>query len=179
MKIVRSKKKSKSPSLVEVNNILANIRLFLLRNPVAKEMCKEMGFEESILYGISISFSDDLDVAAKTVNSNIILNIDLHDEDFSIIMRYVIHELTHAFQHMKRADSKDPYDNFEYLDRPDELEAFQYQIEFDDEYGVGESDTAEYVEELMEYHDIDKEDKGNKREELLDKTDVNASINKN
>ena len=173
-----TKKKSNSPSLNDVNNALSNIRIFLIGNSLAEEICNDMGFEKKVLYGIPISFSDEIDVAAKTINSNIILNVSLIDEDFNIIMRYVIHELVHAFQHMRRKSDGDPYESYEYLDRPDEMEAFQYQLLFDEEYGVGEDDTVEYVEDLVDYHDVDKKDSDGKKNELLIKTDIDDSINK-
>jgi hypothetical protein len=168
---------SDNPSLDLINRALSNIRLLLLKNPIAKEICSDLDFDKRGLYGIPISFSDEIDVAAKTINSNIILNVTLLREDFSLMMRYVIHELVHAIQHINMASLGDPYDQYEYLDRPDEVEAFQYQVKFEDEYGAGEEDAIEYVEELIDYHDIDGGDAEDKKELLLDKVS-RGSINK-
>ena len=83
----------------------------------------------------------------------------------------------HAIQHIKMNNDKDPYDKYDYLDRPDEVEAFQYQVKFEDEYGSGNEDAIEYVEELIEYHDIEGRDAESKKEQLLDKVN-DSSINK-
>ena len=152
------------------NMALSNIRAYLLKNDVAEDICKEFGFDKNILYGVSISFDSEIDVAAKTTDSKMLLNTSLLDEKFDIIMRYVIHELVHVFQHIKREGIDDPYDGMEYLERPDEVQAFQFQVEFQEDFS-GENDAKEYVDDLIEYHEIDDNQKDDKKEELLDRVD--------
>jgi len=152
------------------NMALSNIRAYLLKNDVAEDICKEFGFDKNILYGVSISFDSEIDVAAKTTDSKMLLNTSLLDEKFDIIMRYVIHELVHVFQHIKREGTDDPYDGMEYLERPDEVQAFQFQVEFQEDFS-GENDAKEYVDDLIEYHEIDDNQKDDKKEELLDRVD--------
>jgi hypothetical protein len=83
-------------------------------------------------------------------------------------MRYAIHELVHALQHMRNKTKKDPYKDKEYLDRGDELEAFQYQIKFDKKER-GSEEAYEYVDELLEYHEIPEDEANEKKKELLEK----------
>ena len=160
--------KTKEYSLDELTVHLSNIRTFILTNKIALEICDEFGYNESILMGVPIVFSSDLDVSAKTIDGQMILNSDLIEEGYEILLRYVIHELVHVFQHIENKSKKDLYPDHEYLDRPDELEAFKYQIEFDESMR-GEKDVIEYVEGLLEHHDVPSEEKIDKAVELMEK----------
>ncbi len=152
----------------ETIEILSKVKKSLKSSPIVLQICKEHGFHIDIIDGIPIEFDDDLEASAKTINSCIKLNRGLVDEGFDKIMRYAIHELTHALQHMKREGVGDPYEGEEYLDRPDELEAFQNQIKFEEAVN-GVEEAEKYVDELVEYHDIPKEERSEKKEELMEK----------
>ena len=109
--------------------ILKKIREELIEDEIAKQICREYGFSTDIITGIPIDFEKDLDASAKTVNSRIILNSNLLDEEFKVIMRYAIHELVHAFQHMLKHEDhqenykkKDKKKKDKYLDIPEEEE---------------------------------------------------------
>ena len=165
MIIITSSKKDKSKLFDEIE-LLSKIRRALLNDKVAKKICKEKGVENWFLEGVPISFQE-IKPSAKTVDSKIILNEKLARKSFNIIMRYVIHELTHAIQHADKYGKKRPKkDKGEYLDKGSEIEAFQYQVEFDsNKRGKGKAE--EYVEELLEYHDLSEGEKKDKRTELL------------
>lgn len=165
MIIITAQKKENN--LEDITEILADIKRELKDNEIVHEICKEHGFDIDIIDGITLEFVDDLEASAKTVDSRIQLSSDLLQEEFEIMMRYAIHELVHSLQHM-RSEGIDPYATDEYLDREDELEAFQFQIAYDSEER-GEEEALEYVEELIEYHEIPEEEKEDKKEELLDK----------
>lgn len=162
-------KAEKKVDLEDEVEILTKIRQELKEEPTAKKIFKDFGKDMDFLDGIPIDISDEIDVSAKTVNSRIILNKKLLDEPFEILMRYAVHELVHALQHMETSDADDPYSQHEYLDRPDELEAFQYQIEYD-KNNRGENEVVEYVEELLDYHDIPEHEQEEKKSELLERT---------
>jgi hypothetical protein len=149
-------------------DILSRLRKDLKDDPTALKILKEYNKDIDILDGIPIDISDEIDVSAKTINSRIILNRKLLNEPFEVIMRYLVHELVHALQHTEIKDGKDPYEGYEYLDRPDEIEAFQYQIEFD-KNNRGEDHAIEYVEDLLEYHEIPEHEKDEKKDELLER----------
>jgi len=163
MKIIVAQK-----TLEDASEVLARIRRELKVEPIVKDILKEKKYPSEILDGIPIKFSDDLDVSAKTVNSEIELNKKLLSEPFEIIMRYVVHELVHAFQHMDKEGKKDNNKAKDYLDNPDEVEAFSTQVAYDAKER-GEDAAIEYVEDLIEYHEIPEGDKVQKKEELTEK----------
>jgi len=167
MEIFKLAKKNNKYSIEDRLFHLSNIRKFLLTNKVALEVCAEFGFEKDILLGIPISFSDELDVSAKTIDGEMSVSTELISEGYDIMLRYIIHELVHVFQHMDNKSKKDLYPEHEYLDRPDEMQAFQYQIEFD-ESARGEKNVVEYIEELLDYHEIPRGEKKEKAVELME-----------
>ena len=159
--------KKKKVDLEDEIEILKKIRHELKNNKIAAEICKEYDFDLDIIDGIPIDFEEDLEASAKTVDSKIILRFKLIDEEFDIIMRYAIHELVHALQHMRSVGSS-KHKSQEYLDQKDELEAFQYQVKFDaKERGLDKA--KEYVEELVDYHKIPRNKAKGKKRELLNK----------
>lgn len=163
--ILANKEDSHLQSEIE---ILARVKRELRKNDIAKDICKEYGFNIDIIDGVPIEFEDDLGASAKTIDSCIKLDSGLLDEDFEVIMRYAIHELVHSLQHMKMI-GVDPYDGEDYLNRGDELEAFQYQIEYEAD-AVGKEEAENYVDNLVEYHEVPPEKIEEKKKELLERT---------
>lgn len=160
---------AKKPKTELQHNIelVAKIKKELKNDNIAKEICKEYSFDIDIIDGISVEIVDDLDVSAKTVDSAIHLNSSLVDEDFNIIMRYAIHELVHALQHMKLV-GLEALECENYLDRYDEVEAFQYQIKYDSKTR-GLEEAEDYVDDLIEYHEVPDHKKEEKKDELMDR----------
>jgi hypothetical protein len=164
--VIRITSSKKNKQLFDEISTLSEIREALLEDKVAKKICKEKGVGESFLLGVPIEFGE-IEQSAKTVNSHIILNKKLMEKPFDIIMRYVIHELTHSIQHVQRFKEKEQKKDIEeYLDKDTEIEAFQYQVEFDAE-NRGKEKAEEYVEHLLDYHDIAGKKRTDKRDELL------------
>ena len=62
----------------------------------------------------------------------------------------------------------DPYHGMKYLDRPDEVEAFVAQIK-DEGQTRGTNKAEEYVNELLDYHDIPENKKDKYKNNLLGK----------
>lgn len=156
--------KNKKKTLKDTAEIISEIKEELFKNNIIKEICKSYDFDLDIINGISIEFKDGLGTSAKTVNSKIFLSDELIDSSFDKIMRYVIHEFVHALQHMENEGKKDHHKGKEYLDRPDEIEAFQKQIKFEAEEN-GIKDAEKYVDDLIEYHEVDNKNK--KKKELM------------
>ena len=148
--------------------ILTRVKKALKIDPTARKIFQDFGKDIEMLDGIPIDLSDEIDVSAKTINSRIILNKKLLNEPFEILMRYAVHELVHSLQHLDSEESP-ASDDAAYLDQPDEIEAFQYQAEFD-KNNRGEDQVIEYVEELLDYHDIPEHEKEEKKTELLERT---------
>lgn len=171
--IIIAKSKKSNKRLIENNFLIAEIRKQLKEDPIVMEMCEENGFPTDIIDGIVISFDPELDVSAKTVNSEVFLNEQLKaepndSENWPVLMRYAVHELTHALQHMKREGMEDEEAGKDYLDREDETEAFQYQIKYDLKER-GPEKVREYLDELVEYHELDEDEADDKKKELLEK----------
>jgi hypothetical protein len=103
MFVVLAKKETSIESQIEV---ISKIKKFLKKDKVVHDICKDYNKDISDIDGISISFEKKLDVTAKTIDGKVFLNTSLMDEKFEIICRYVVHELTHVFQHMKKEFSK-------------------------------------------------------------------------
>ena len=163
IRITSSKKNNK---LFDEIAILSKIRTALCSDKIAKKICKEKGVGEWFLEGVPIKF-DKIKQSAKTVDSNIILNRSLIKKPFEIMMRYVIHELTHSIQHVQASRKKTKKKDEAYLDKDTEIEAFKYQVEFDEE-NRGRRNAEKYVEDLLDYHDIKGKDRDDKKDELLD-----------
>jgi hypothetical protein len=146
--------------------LIKEIKDELRTRDVVKEVCKEYGFTTDIIDGVVIKF-DDIETSAETVNGEMVLNNELIKEEFDVLMRYPVHELVHVFQHMRREGTGgDPYEGVEYIDRPDEQEAFIAQIE-DEKESRGEEAAEEYVDELLTYHKVPEQEKPEKKEILL------------
>ena len=168
MFIVKAKKKEKT--LFKKIVLLSKIRASLLNDSIAKDICKENDVDETFLLGVPITF-DDLDVAAKTIDSESVLNTKLISKPFDTMMRYVIHELVHAIQHCESNGQSSQKDKSEdYLDKETEVEAFKQQIRYESKIN-GEDSAEQYVDGLLEYHGVDGEEGDKKKEELMKEVD--------
>ena len=161
--------KKQENKVMEEQELLSKIRSALINDSVAKDICKEYDIGNWLLKSVPIRF-EKLEVSARTTDGNIILNKELKKKPFEIIMRYVIHELTHAVQHAKKDPNLKKDKKKKYLDKENEIEAFQNQIKYADKKR-GRSKTLEYVDDLLEYHDIDGKKKVQKKKMLLEKLD--------
>jgi predicted SprT family Zn-dependent metalloprotease len=159
---------AKKKRLETNTKMVAKVKKFLMGDEIFHELCKEYDQKPDILEGIPVVFTSDLDVTAKTINARVFLNSSLLDEKLEIIARYLLHELTHCFQHMEREGKKKVKKEKIYLNRPEELEAFQYQIKFDADKR-SDKKVNEYVNDLLSYHKIPKDKRPKKKEELMEK----------
>jgi hypothetical protein len=168
MLVVYASKKEKPKKLEERTNIVLDLKHFLKTDDTYLDLCSEYSKDPSIIDAIAVVFADDLDVTAKTINAKVFLNTSLVDEKFEIMARYLLHELTHCFQHMENDGKSRKKKREDYLDRPEELEAFQFQVAFDADQRSDEK-VNEYIDHLLSYHEIPKEDRKDKKIELMDK----------
>lgn len=166
MIIITAAKKNKEQLFDEIE-VLSEIRSALKNDATAKKICSEKKVDPWFLEGVPIRF-DKIKPSAKTINASIILNKKLLKKPFNIIMRYVIHELTHAVQHAyKMLNGATEKEGGDYLNRDSEIEAFQYQAEFDSKKR-GKKKAEKYVKDLVEFHEVKKDEKSEKESELLD-----------
>jgi hypothetical protein len=163
MIIIRAKKLE---TLKDKAEVLAQVKKELSESPIVLKMCEEHKVDIELVLGIPIDFCE-LDVSAKTIDSKVYLNEDLLLESFEKIMRYAVHEITHAFQHMNREHlDHDPYADDDYLDRDDEQEAFKNQLLYQSKVESVE-DIVEYVEDLFDHHDIPGGERKDKLQEIM------------
>ena len=154
----------------ELLSKIEEAKQLLRSNSTYKEMCKEFKVHQDIIDLVPIRFGENLDVSAKTIRGIIILNKKLlKDDNFKNNLHYIIHEIGHYFQMISRTHPTQGADDGKYLDNPDELEAFKYQLEYmDDRYGDEEAD--KYMDHLLDHHDVeDKKERTEKKKELSER----------
>lgn len=107
----------------------------------------------------------DLNVSAKCDHAIVYLNWKLLEDGFDLKdFSYLIHEFTHYCQQTTGDKPTKSSDDGEYLKNPCEQEGFQYQTEYIAEH-FGDEEAEEYVEHLLEHHEVDD---GKEKEELED-----------
>lgn len=109
----------------------------------------------------------DLDVSAKTKNKKIYLNSKMLSEDSPVKdpAHYLVHELIHYLQ-QSTGNTDDKKHQKEYLDRETEQEAFQSQVDYK-KREESEEEAEEYVEGLLDHHDVDGKEREEKKDDLL------------
>lgn len=162
-------KVAKKSKIEDKQKLLAKIRVNLRNDDMAKKLIRDYGIKEWIFDAVPLDFKD-IKVTAKTVNGTIYLSPRIANMEFNIVMRYVIHEFVHVLQHIteEKEGETESDKNDDYLDREDEIEAFQHQIKYDAKHR-GISAAEKYTDELLEYHDIPKKEKKEKKKELMKK----------
>ena len=168
MKYYIYKESSKKHSVKQKLKTVDKIKKFIVKDSFFKELFSDYNKSIDLIDDISIDFVTDLDVSAQTINGAIKLNQKLMSKPFSLIMRYVVHEMVHVFQHMDGL--KDDGKKKNYLDNKDEVEAFQKQIEFDANNN-GNSKAISYTKKLIKFHKYPKTKRDDKLKELTKELD--------
>lgn len=133
-------------------------------DPEVIEKFEEYGIPLSYLDDVSVEFAD-LDVSAKTKDEKIYINKKLIEKGQDPT-HYLVHELVHFLQ--QHTDKADPHKHEkEYLDRETEMEAFQSQVDYKKREESPEK-AEDYVDGLLDYHDVDGKEREDKKEELMD-----------
>lgn len=148
--------RAKENRIKELKNLVKEDKVYL-------EKCKKYNESPSFVDGVDASFSSDIDVSAKTVNGKVFLNDKLFDEDIEKQARYLLHETIHCMQ-QKAGKVSGKVDKEDYLDDPNEQEAFKAQIKFQCEHEDAE-EIQEYIETLLDHHGKE----GEERDEIAKK----------
>jgi len=175
--MVANNKDKKKISLKEVKKIPSYLLLRLINkaksnlknDPTMIAACKKYNQSIDIIDLIPTYFGN-IDTSARTNHGVVILNYKLLcDGDFHKDYGYLIHEYTHYLQQTCNKRPTKSSDDGEYLDNPYEIEGFQNQTLYIAEH-QGEDKAEEYVEDLLDHHDINSNPKRvHKEEELLAK----------
>ena len=172
--MLKESKKEEKLSLTQVkklpyatlNRILNKMRASLKQDGVMQEAFKEYGVDIEELDYYPMKFGN-LDVSAKTDHGLIIFNYKLlTDGDFEKNYGYAIHEITHVLQQTTGTKPTQGADDGEYLHNPVEQEGFANQIEYIAN-NEGEEKAEDYVDDLLEYHDVKNEKEYDKLEAIL------------
>jgi len=165
MKYYIIKESSKNYSVKEKYKILNKIKDLMKKDSFIINLLKENGKSEDMIDEIPIDFDTSLEVSAQTINGAIKLNEKLLSKPMSIIMRYIVHELVHVFQHIDGLEDDGKKKN--YLDNKDEVEAFKKQIEFD-AINNGIDKAVDYTQKLIKFHKYPKKKRDQKLKELTE-----------
>jgi hypothetical protein len=144
--------------------IIKKIKNNLKKDPVMIDIFNEYNLDIDEIDYIPVYFKD-LDVSAKCDHAIVYLNWKLLEDGFDLKDNsYLIHEFTHFCQQSTGDHPTRNSDDGEYLDNKYEQEGFQNQVEYiSDHFGTEEAE--DYVDNLLEYHEVDD---GKKRKELED-----------
>lgn len=144
---------------------IRDLKKIIKKDKTYAEKCKEYGKTIDFIDGVSVSFSDDLDVSAKTINGEIILNGKLFNEEIIKQIRYLQHEFVHVLQQAAgKVNGKTEKED--YLDDKNEQEAFSTQISYQCEHETPEQ-IVEYMENLLDHHDIHGKERKEKAKKIL------------
>lgn len=153
---------SKSEQLL----ILKKLKDKIKKNDIVIKMFKDYNVDISELDFIPLAFAD-LDVSAKTDHGIIYLNTKLlTDSNIMEEDHYLPHEITHWLQQTTGTKPTKGSDDGDYLENEFEQEAFQNQTKYiSDVYD--ENEAEEYINQVLEHHDVDDDEKAQKRKKLL------------
>lgn len=144
----------------ELNKLIEKLRDCLRKDPIVKRMFKKYKVNIKEIDYIPMKFGD-IDVSAKTNHGVITYSFKLlQDGNFTKDYSYGVHEITHWLQQTTGNKPTQGADDGEYLKNPYEQEGFQNQIEYISDH-FGEDQAEEYVEQLLDYHKVQKKDKDN------------------
>lgn len=149
-----------------LNKMLKRLREHLKTNEVVQKMFKEYDVDIAEIDYIPMMFGN-IDVSAKTDHGVIIYNYRLlTDGDFFKDFSYGVHEMTHWLQQTTGTKPTKSSDDGNYLDNPFEQEGFQNQVQYIANQH-GEDEAEEYVDELLDHHDVDSKKEIKEKKETL------------
>lgn len=139
---------------------------FIKNDEVMIKICKDHDVDISIIDYIPTYFKD-LDVSAKTDHGIVYLSYNLLLDGFDKMdYGYLVHEYCHWFEQCLSDKPTQGSDEGNYLDNPHEQRAFTNQVEYISN-NFGEDEAEEYVDDLLEHHDIDDENEIDEKKEIL------------
>jgi hypothetical protein len=149
-----------------LNRMIKKMREYLKQNEVVQKMFKEYGVDIEEIDYIPMMFGN-LEVSAKTNKGIITYNYKLLcDADWFKDFSYGVHEMTHYLQQTAGNKATQSSDDGNYLHNPYEQRAFSKQVEYiADQFG--ENEAEQYVDDLLEHHEVDDKKEKNKLESIF------------
>lgn len=149
----------------KANSDIEHIKAALKKEPIVKKQFEKYKRDINEIDNVSIQFDEGLDVSAKTVNGKIYLNAEMLKDKWEDYFHYAVHEITHYLQHTSgKCDGHNEDQN--YLDNKSEVEAFKNQLKYR-EKTEDKSTVNKYVKDLLDKHDIPKDERSAKKKQLL------------
>ncbi len=129
-----------------------------------KDMCDDIELDYDFIDLVPIKFGE-IDTSAVTNSGVITLNIDLlNKKDLFELEHYILHESRHVADQCE-APTQSANDG-DYLSNPDEVAAFQHQLQHMEE--EGDEDAAEdYVDQVLDHHEETGKERMQKRRKLM------------
>jgi len=150
--------------------IIIRVKEKIKDHPVVKRMFRKYKVPDDELDYVPMAFKEGLDVSARTAHGCIFFNPDLKNADEEEQEHYMIHELLHYLDQSTGTEPTNGSEHGSYLDNPEEVEAFQNQIAYIHD-SQSPRDAHEYVEKVVNHHDLKGKKRHKKKEQLLDKCD--------
>jgi hypothetical protein len=151
-----------------LSRIINKAKKYLETDDAWLTVCKEHDISPDIIYLIPTAFAN-IDTSAKTDHGVVLLSWKLLcDPDIHDVNAYLSHEYTHWVQQCLSNHATKGSDDGEYLNNRYEQEAFSNQVSYIDEH-KGENAAENYVDNLIEYHEVPKSDKKEIKDVLMSK----------
>lgn len=151
---------------------IEKLRSDLKKDPITQELFDEYKISISELNHIPMFFAD-LPVSARTEHGIIYFNLELieengepNEEKWKKNYHYAHHELTHYLQQTTGTGPTQGSAEDSYLDNEYEQEGFQEQTKFITHHN-GKEEAEEYIDQVLDHHNIDGTERKEKKEELL------------
>lgn len=151
---------------------IEKLRRDLKNDPITQNLFSEYQVPISELDSIPMFFAQ-FPVSARTEHGIIYFNLELIEENnepnqekWRSNYHYAHHELTHYLQQTTGIGPTKGSDEDSYLDNEFEQEGFQEQTKFISHH-EGEEKAENYIEQVLDHHDVDGEERKEKKKDLL------------
>lgn len=161
LKIAASEKRSHS----ETSKIIQDAKNRVKQQEALRKCFEKYNLDINEIDDVPVCFTD-IDVSARTDHGIIYLNWELLDDGFPENDHYLAHELTHYAQQTTGDGPTEGSTDDTYLDNKYEQEGFRVQTEFLSET-EGDNVAKDYINQVLNYHDVPKSERAEKRKELL------------
>jgi len=156
-------------SVKEDLKLLNKIKQKIKSSDTVKEIFKKEKKSLDLIDHMPMCFAP-LEVSARTQHGIIYFNNKLRKQPDQID-HYMVHEITHVLQQCFADGPTQGSTNKTYLDNPYEQEGFQNQTKFITEED-GEEAADQYIERVLEHHDVPESEKEDKKDALLSTSSI-------
>ena len=156
----------KKQQLELLNNVKAKIK----KNDVVINMFKKHDVDLDYLDLFPMTFSEDLNVSARTDHGIIYFNVKLLEKPDQL-SHYMVHETNHILQQAFGSVPTQGANDGDYLDNKFEQEAFRNQTEYLSETRSPEI-AEKYIDKVLDHHEVDsKKEREKRKKKLLELSD--------